>query len=72
MPVGKVNLSLTGATGLLEKLVALGLVDPQMTAMFGMFAGMLAKPGPTPDSLIAEVEIKEGGQILSNGNPLPF
>jgi hypothetical protein len=72
MPVGKVNLSMTGVNGLLEKLVALGFVDPQMAMTFGMFAGMLAKPGPTADSLIAEIEIKEGGQILSNGNPLPF
>ncbi len=72
MPTGKLNLSLTGANTLLGKLQALGLVDPQITMTFGMMAGMLAKPGPTPDSLISEVEIKEGGQILSNGNPLPF
>ncbi|WP_022703576.1 DUF2125 domain-containing protein [Pseudorhodobacter ferrugineus] len=72
MPTGKVNLSLTGANTLLGKLQVLGLVDPQITMTFGMMAGMLAKPGPTPDSFIAEVEIKEDGTILSNGNPLPF
>lgn len=72
MPTGKLNLSLTGANTLLGKLQALGLVDQQITMTFGMMAGMLAKPGPTPDSLISEVEIKEGGQVLSNGNPLPF
>lgn len=72
MPTGKVNLSLTGANTLLGKLQALGLVDQQITMTFGMMAGMLAKPGPTPDSFVAELEIKEGGQILSNGNPLPF
>jgi hypothetical protein len=72
MPTGKLNLSLMGANTLLGKLQALGLVDQQMTMTFGMMAGMLAKPGPTPDSFIAEVEIKEDGQILSNGNPLPF
>lgn len=72
MPTGKLNLSLTGATGLLGKLQALGLVDQQVTMTFGMMAGMLAKPGPTPDSFIAEVEITEDGKILSNGNPLPF
>jgi len=72
MPTGRVNLSLTGANTLLGKLQALGLVDQQITMTFGMMAGMLAKPGPTPDSFVAEVEIKEGGQILSNGNPLPF
>lgn len=72
MPTGKLNLSLTGANTLLGQLQTLGLVDPQITMTFGMFAGMLAKPGPTPDSYITELEFKEGGQILSNGNPLPF
>lgn len=72
MPTGKVNLSLTGANTLLGKLQALGLVDQQITMTFGMMAGMLAKPGPTPDSFIAEVELLEDGKILSNGNPLPF
>jgi hypothetical protein len=66
------NLSLTGANTLLGQLQTLGLVDPQITMTFGMFVGMLAKPGPTPDSYITELEFKEGGQILSNGNPLPF
>lgn len=72
MPTGKLNLSLTGANGLLGKLQALGLVDPQITMTFGMMVGMLAKPGPTPDSFLSELEFTEGGQILSNGNPLPF
>lgn len=72
MPTGKINLSLTGANTLLGKLQTLGLVDQEITMTFGMMAGMLAKPGPTPDSLVSEVEILEGGKILSNGNPLPF
>ncbi len=72
MPTGKLNLSLTGANTLLGKLQALGLVDQQVTMTFGMMAGMLAKPGPTPDSFIAEVEFQEDGKITSNGNPLPF
>lgn len=72
MPTGKLNLSLTGANTLLGKLQTLGLVDPQITMTFGMMAGMLAKPGPAPDSLIAEIEFTPEGRILSNGNPLPF
>jgi hypothetical protein len=71
-PTGKVNLSFTGVTTLLGKLQSLGMVDQQVPMTFGMMAGMLAKPGPTPDSFVAEVEIKDDGQILSNGNPLPF
>lgn len=72
MPAGKVNLSLTGVNTLLGKLQALGVVDQQITMTFGMMTGMLAKPGPTPDSYTAEVEITKDGKILSNGNPLPF
>jgi hypothetical protein len=72
MPTGKLNLSLTGANTLLGKLQALGLIDQQVTMTFGMMAGMLAKPGPTPDSFLAEVEFKEDGKITSNGNQLPF
>jgi len=72
MPTGKVNLSLTGANALLGKLQALGLVQPDMVMGFGMFSGMLAKPGPTPDSLVTEIDIQEGGRIFANGNPLPF
>lgn len=72
MPTGKLNLSLTGANTLLGKLQALGLVDPQMAMTFGMISGMLAKPGPSPDSLVSEVEFQDGGKILTNGNPLPF
>lgn len=72
MPTGKLNLSLSGASTLLGKLQTLGLVDQQVTMTFGMMIGMLAKPGPTADSFVSEVEFKEGGQILTNGNPLPF
>jgi hypothetical protein len=72
MPTGKLNLTLTGANTLLDKLEALGLVGSDIGMTFGMFAAMIAKPGPTPDSFVAEVEFKEDGQILTNGNPLPF
>lgn len=72
MPTGKVNLSLTGANGLLGKLQAIGLVQPDMVMGFGMFASMIGRPGPTPDSLVTEIELQEGGRVLANGNPLPF
>lgn len=72
MPTGKLNLSLSGANALMEKLKALGIIGDEETMMFGMFAGMLGKPGPTPDSLISEVEFKEGGDVTFNGAPMPF
>jgi len=71
MPQGKLSLTLDGANGLLGKLVALGLVDQNITMTFGMMASMLARPGATPDSLTSEIEFTPAG-ITANGMPLPF
>jgi hypothetical protein len=72
MPVGRITLSTQGISTLLAKLQALGRVDQSATMSFGLFAGMLARPGPTPDSLVSELEFTQDGKILANGNPLPF
>ncbi|WP_050527025.1 DUF2125 domain-containing protein [Pseudorhodobacter aquimaris] len=72
MPTGKLNLSLVGATTLLGKLQALGLVQQDMVMTFGMMAAMLGKPGAEPDSYTSEVEFVEGGKITVNGAPMPF
>jgi hypothetical protein len=71
MPLGKVNLSLSGANGLLGKLQALGLVPPNAVMGFGMMSAMLARPGAGPDTLVSEIEFKPEG-IFANGAPLPF
>jgi hypothetical protein len=71
MPEGKINLDLAGANALLGKLLSLGLIDPQVSMGFGMMSSMLARPGPAPDTLVSEIEFKDG-KILANGQPLPF
>jgi Uncharacterized protein conserved in bacteria (DUF2125). len=66
MPKGAIDLSLTGANALMDKLVAMGLV-PQDQIMFGrMMLGLYAKP-TGDDAYESKVEFKDGGEILVNG-----
>lgn len=68
MPVGELNLDLKGGVGLLDKLVALGLVPQQQGQMVKMMSGMFTVPGGDgADHLISKIEMKEGGAILANG-----
>jgi len=71
IPQGKLNLSLTGATTLLGKLMELGLLDESAAMGFGMATAMLARPGEGPDSFVSEIESRPDG-IFANGQPLPF
>ncbi|MEO1312511.1 MAG: DUF2125 domain-containing protein, partial [Pseudomonadota bacterium] len=69
MPNGAVDLSLSGAQGLANTLVELGLVDQMQV---GMAMGMMmafAQPGTEPDSFTSKIEFKDGS-ILANGQPL--
>mgnify|MGYP001801345955 CR=1 FL=1 len=63
------HLSLSGAQGLANTLVELGLVDQMQV---GMAMGMMmafAQPGTEPDSFTSKIEFKDGS-ILANGQPL--
>ena len=71
IPQGKLNLSLTGATTLLAKLMELGLLDQSAAMGFGMVTAMLARPGEGPDTFVSEIESRPDG-IFANGQPLPF
>ena len=64
------DLSLTGANGLLDKLIEMGFVSSQDAMGARMMMGMLAVPGEGPDSLKSKIEINEQGQILANGQRL--
>lgn len=66
MPKGAIDLSLTGANALMDKLVEMGLV-PQDQIMFGrMMLGLYAKP-TGDDAYESKVEFTDGGEILVNG-----
>jgi hypothetical protein len=66
-PVGVVDLELVGGLGLLDKLVALGLVPQDQGQMVKMFSGMFAVP-VGEDHLTSKIEMKTGGSIFVNGN----
>lgn len=66
VPLGAIDLSLTGANGLMDKLTTMGLL-PQDQAMFAkMMLGLYAVPTGA-DAMSSKIEFKEGGQILANG-----
>ncbi|MEM9342685.1 MAG: DUF2125 domain-containing protein [Pseudomonadota bacterium] len=67
VPAGKVNLELMGGNGLLDKLVAIGIVPEEQAMGARMMLGLFARPGNGPDSLVSEIEVKEDGSILANG-----
>ncbi|MGI3184691.1 DUF2125 domain-containing protein [Nioella aestuarii] len=70
MPVGAVNLSLTGANTLIQSLSEGGLLPPQQAGMARGMLGMFAIPGASPDSYTSTVEFLPGGGITANGVPL--
>lgn len=70
-PEGVVDLRLTGANGLIDTLVRMGLIgnDDAMGARMGI--GLIAKPAPDAESgadvLHSHIEIDGEGRIMANG-----
>jgi hypothetical protein len=66
-PDGEVDLKLTGANGLLDTLIAMGLLPEDQAMGVRMMMGLFAVPGEGEDSLTSTIEVKSDGQILANG-----
>lgn len=66
-PTGKLDLSLAGGNGLLDKLVNMGLVPEQEAGGVRMMMGLFAVPGDAPDTLNSTIEVQGNGQIFANG-----
>lgn len=66
-PQGAVDLKLTGGNGLIDKLVAGGLIGDQEAMGVRMMMGLLALPGEEPDTLNSKIEINDQGHVLANG-----
>ncbi len=66
-PVGDIQISLAGGNGLLDRLVALGVLPEQQAMGARMMLGMFAVPGEAPDTLNSTIEFNAEGQILANG-----
>ncbi|PTV95268.1 uncharacterized protein DUF2125 [Rhodobacter aestuarii] len=69
MPLGAIDLQLSGANKLMDGLVAMGMM-PQDQVMFAkMMMGVYATP-QGEDMFSSKIEFKEGGRILANGQPI--
>ena len=67
MPIGTVNMMLTGGNTLMDTLVGMGLLPQEQAMGARMMMGMFARPGDGPDTLVSTIEMKEDGSILANG-----
>jgi len=63
---GELNLKLSGANGLMDKLVAMGLLPEDQVMGARMMMSMFAVPAGD-DVLTSKIEMKQDGQILANG-----
>ncbi|MGB7241448.1 MAG: DUF2125 domain-containing protein [Sulfitobacter sp.] len=66
-PTGAVDLKLVGGNGLLDKLVAMGLLPQDQATQARLMMGLLAVAGEGEDTLNSKIEINDQGHILANG-----
>lgn len=66
VPTGTIDLKLMGGNGLLDKLIALGLVPEDQAMSARLMMGMFARPGDGPDTLTTTLEFKDKG-FFANG-----
>lgn len=71
-PEGGLTVVLTGANQLLDRLVQMGLIQPEEAMTARMMSGMLLRPGDGPDTLISDIAITPDGRVTANGAMLPF
>lgn len=73
MPQGSAKVDVDGANALIDGLIKTGLVQEQDAMGARMMMGMFMRPsGNGDDSLTSDIEVKEGMQVLVNGQPLPM
>lgn len=67
MPLGEANVTVTGATALIEGLIATGLMTEEDAIGARMMMAAFMAPGANPDELTSKIEAKPGFEILVNG-----
>lgn len=68
-PTGKIDLKLIGGNGLMDKLVAMGLLSEEDVMGARMMLSMFANAGPGEDELNSTLEFKDKG-FFANGQQL--
>lgn len=66
-PEGELNLQVSGANGLIDNLIKMGLIGDAEAGQARMMMSMFAVPGDQPDTMNSKIEINEQGHILANG-----
>ncbi|WP_168222902.1 DUF2125 domain-containing protein [Oceanicola sp. D3] len=71
-PDGTLRAKLSGANGLLDKLVTMGYVPADQANGVKMMSGMFFRPGDGPDVLTTEIGVSPDGTVSANGIPIPL
>lgn len=66
-PEGEVRLTLDGAQGVLDDLIAMGVLSRDDAMGVRMMMGVFAVPGERPDSLTSVLSINALGHVMANG-----
>ena len=69
-PEGEVDLQLIGGNGLLDNLVAMGILPEDQAMGARMMMGLFAVPGEGEDTLNSTIVVNEEGHVLANGQRL--
>ncbi len=69
LPTGKLDLTITGANALLDRLSQTGLLPQDQVMGARMMMGLFARPGEGPDTLTSTLEFKDKG-FFANGQQL--
>ncbi|SMX40440.1 DUF2125 domain-containing protein [Maliponia aquimaris] len=66
-PEGKLELNVAGANGLIDTLIAMGLMGEEDAMGARMMLSMFTVPGDAPDTATSTIEINAQGHVLANG-----
>ena len=66
-PTGAINLKAKGINGLLDTLVAMGLLPEDQVMGARMMMAMFTVPGEAEDEMSSKIEVNEAGHVLANG-----
>ena len=69
-PTGAIDLKLVGGNGLMDNLVAMGLLPEDQAMGVRMMMGMFTVAGDGDDTLTSKIEVNGDGSILANGQRL--
>ena len=69
-PIGDASFVITGANGLLDNLVEMGLMPEEQVLGVRMMMGIFATPGEGEDVLTSTIETTADGQVFANGQRL--